>query len=405
MKKTLFSRILRSVLSLLILALFCASTPAQSPPATNTASAATTPEPDYHSGHGTWVSVAVFSPDGRLLASGDLGGDVFVWDVPTGKVVRRLHRQTGIDDLRFSPDSRFLAVAADKPLVIWDVQTGVPVVSLTGAPGRDPYFSDLAFSPDGKRLAAIAHSYDSKTKEETITVTAWEINPGALLQELPALRVPAASRVSNVAVAFSPDGKLLAACSGDGLRLWDTTTWKNVRTLSTPALSRVSSANFSSDGRWLAASAAGGAVAIWQTPDWQLARLVTSGFTDGIAGFALSPDGRWLAATEASSEQRTSFWDAASGQRISTMRPGNAHAILLFKKLGFSPDSKLAALPVTREIQLVDPATGTVARTFAGAPVFGSYRRFRLLRRGPVQPLATPPSGLLFDVANLPRDW
>jgi WD40 repeat protein len=402
----LSTRALRSVLSLPTLALLCAATLAQAPPTARTPAAAAAPEPDYHSGHSTWVKVAIFSPDGRLLASGDLGGDVFVWETASGKVLRRLHSQMAISDLAFSPDSRLLAIASAKPLVVWDVETGRQVFSLSGDPGRDPDFSDLAFSPDGKRLAAIAHSYDPKTKQQTLTVVVWEMKSGALTDELPALHVPPSGSFSNVPVAFSPDGKLLAAGSDDGLKLWDTSTWKELRTLVTPASYFGSSATFSADGRWLATSAAGGAVALWQTSTWQLARVVPSGFARGIAGFALSPDGRWLAATEASSEEKTIFWEAASGQIVSTMKHANTNSIPLFKRFGFSPDSKLAALPsYARDIQLVDPASGSVVRTLAGAPVLGSYQSFRLLHGRPPRPSATPPPGMPFDVASLPRDW
>lgn len=402
----LFARASRSVLSLPTVVLLGAAMMAQVPP-TVKAPAATAPEPDYHSG--PWgVGVAMVSPDGRRLVSGDDSGDVFVWEVATGKVVRRLRAHMGIVDLAFSPDSRLLAVAAYKPLVVWEVETGRQVLSLSGDPARDPYFSNLAFSPDGKQLAAIAHAYDPRTKQWTITVVVWDMTSGALVHELPALQViPKGGGVDNVPVAFSPDGKLLAAGSDDGLKLWDTSTWKDVRTLATPMPSSGASATFSADGRWLATSAPGGGVALWQTSTWQIARVIPSGFAHGIAGFALSPDGRWLAATEAEDDEKTIFWDAASGQIGGAMKHTNTHMIPLFKRFGFSPDSKLAALPsYAGDIRLVDPASGAVVRTFAGAPVLGIYNHsFRLLRRGALRPSAAPPPGMPFGVANVPRDW
>jgi WD40 repeat protein/serine/threonine protein kinase len=98
-----------------------------------------------------------FSPDGRLLAAGSLSDEVFIWDATTG---RRLHDR-GLAGpcwrLAFSPDGSRLAGVDREEVKVWDVAAGKEVLTLRGAPPRP---SDnginvaLAWSPDGRWLAA-----------------------------------------------------------------------------------------------------------------------------------------------------------------------------------------------------------------------------------------------------------
>jgi WD40 repeat protein/uncharacterized caspase-like protein len=75
----------------------------------------------------------LFSPDGRLVVTGDYGGDVVVWDVESGREVRRLTENSGDPGAQdvdgwlwgaFSPDSRLLATSVGPNVRLWDVRTG-----------------------------------------------------------------------------------------------------------------------------------------------------------------------------------------------------------------------------------------------------------------------------------------
>jgi Flp pilus assembly protein TadD len=101
-----------------------------------------------------WIA---FSADGRLLAAVDDAGTVAVWDAATGRTLhdRRLHGPWY--RLTFSADSRLLAAADRDRAKVWEVQTGQELLTLRGAPPRpvDGGFNvPLAWSPDGRRLAA-----------------------------------------------------------------------------------------------------------------------------------------------------------------------------------------------------------------------------------------------------------
>ena len=98
-----------------------------------------------------WNGEIVFSPDGRLLASGGWDGVAHIWDVRTEKLVRELDLgEAGAFTLDFSPDGRVLAVGGWSPVAsLWDVATGAHIgPTLTAGDGR----ASIDLSPDGRWL-------------------------------------------------------------------------------------------------------------------------------------------------------------------------------------------------------------------------------------------------------------
>src|SRR5262249_53231043 len=97
------------------------------------------------------------------------------------------------------------------------------------------------------------------------------------------------------ALAFSPDGKIVASCGYDRLiKLWDTAAKKELHVLKDPSDS-VYGIAFSPDGKLLASAAADRAVKVWDVATGR--RLFTLGeSTDWVYAVAWSPEGRHLAA-------------------------------------------------------------------------------------------------------------
>ena len=97
-----------------------------------------------------------FSADGKLLAAGDLVGRVLVWSVDGA----RLHEhpcEGPCVQLAFSPDGRRLAGVDREQLIVWDVPTGQEVLLLRGAgprPGDGGFNPALTWAADGRQLAA-----------------------------------------------------------------------------------------------------------------------------------------------------------------------------------------------------------------------------------------------------------
>jgi WD40 repeat protein len=205
------------------------------------------------------VATAVFSPNGRFIATSGANGDVKLWDAKTHREVRRFNaRGEELRCLTFSPDGRLLAgseIKYDKPRVyIWNVHEGSLLRELDGH--SRPIYS-LAFSPDGKRLA---------TAHQDNTARLWEIPSGNLKATLK-------GHVAQVlGVAFSPDGKTLATGSYDRkVKLWNIATEQELATLG-PVPGTCLSLRFSPDGRTLAAGSYLGSeegISLWQVPSFE----------------------------------------------------------------------------------------------------------------------------------------
>jgi WD40 repeat protein/tetratricopeptide (TPR) repeat protein len=194
----------------------------------------------------------VLSPDDRLLAAGMDDGKILLVEIATG----RLHGEQPMEHLgpvtavRFSPDGKLLATSSiDGTVSLWEVAGG----HRYGSPlyhGEE--VAIIAFSPDGEHLASL-------TVDGTVRI--WRVPDPPRHRSIP---LPGDM---DVEVAFSPDGRLLATTVRgklDYLPLWDTTTWKpHHRWPVQPGYAGVSSAQFSPDGRWIAASATDGVIRLW----------------------------------------------------------------------------------------------------------------------------------------------
>ncbi|HET6327131.1 MAG TPA: hypothetical protein VFG04_20790 [Planctomycetaceae bacterium] len=93
----------------------------------------------------------VFSPDSSTVAVGNLSGCTYLFDVATGRLLRRLPWQS-THELKFDPSGKRLAAAyEDGNLAIWNVASGE---LLQRATGRAKEIHTLDWSPDGKVLAS-----------------------------------------------------------------------------------------------------------------------------------------------------------------------------------------------------------------------------------------------------------
>jgi hypothetical protein len=258
------------------------------------------------------VPALAYSPDGELLAAAS-GQNVLIIRTATGKVTSRLGNHAGrITAMVFSKDSR-LAVASGVPGQSGVVKLYDPI-NLAKPPGeplteftahKDAIYA-LAFSPDGKLLAT--GSYDR-------TVKLWEVTPSTA----PKLRYTLTDHSDAVyALAFHPSLPILATGSADR------------------------------------------AVKVWNTDS--AARLYTlSECTDWVYALAWTPDGKQLFAGGADRTLRA--WEAnATGGKLRVAAFAHDKPIL---KVAFSPDGQLLySIGEDRLLKSWNPATLTERKVF-----------------------------------------
>jgi WD40 repeat protein len=190
-----------------------------------------------------------FSGDGRLVVAASLA-KLEVWDLP-GR--RCLLSQGGLwrycAGVALAPDGRLLAVRSDPAMPLLDVRTGQVLATLEH-PQR-PSLS--AFSPDGRLLATATGA--------SRRVWLWDVEGRHCLTKLRAFRQ------APEALAFHPGGRLLAAGPTDGLiRLWDTTTFREVAALDWK-VGPIRALAFAPDGMTAAAAGDKGAVVVWDVDE------------------------------------------------------------------------------------------------------------------------------------------
>ncbi|TWT77631.1 Serine/threonine-protein kinase PknD [Posidoniimonas polymericola] len=284
------------------------------------------------------VEAVAYSPDGRLIASGDWGGRLIVRDAASGEEQLSERLAQYVHSVAFSPDGKQLAAGcSDGVIHLLDVSSGKRQRTLRGS---EQGVLSVRFSPDGGRL--VTAGYDSR-------VRLWDLNNGAKLQELQDHSWWVWS------AGFSPDASQLVTASQDGKSIvyqWDGAKYA-VLTVFDQHEGPVYAAAFSPDGQRVATAGYDNSVCLWSPAAVQAADLASrvdgdapqaevdftrlTGHRGPVRGVVFSADGRTL--LSASYDNSLRLWDADDHHALKTLR-GHGSGVMT---CALAPGGKWAA--------------------------------------------------------------
>jgi WD40 repeat protein len=277
-----------------------------------------------HTGEGS-VTTLAFAADGKTLASGGWDDTVRLWDVNTGKEVRRLFAHQGmVARVALSPDGQVLASRGglDGILRLWDPATGVELRKVEGLSTVNPWRfyreAALAFAPDNKTVAATTRKavvfYDVATAKETRRLEGYR---------------------DCMYLAYSPDGKLLATGGLDdakkelySLRLWDAAEGKELRRCELPKNEPPTCFAFSPDGGKLVAAVAETDAVVFDTASGKVLHRLPQYWSMRVA---YAPDGKTVASVKGATIR---LWDPVTAKELAAFQGDGAFYALAFGRDG-----------------------------------------------------------------------
>jgi len=309
--------------------------------------------------------VMAFTPDCKLLLSLGTEGSLYVDEVTSGKeILRRQVPRDNTPSLALSPDGSTVAISTGPNtgkflLWKWQGREEPKELAIVENPRRR-YDGHLAFSPDGKQLAACLDRAD-------FPIYIWDAETGNVRQRL---RPPQPDEYAIGTVLFSPDGKSVLAPgwrrdSGRAVVVhsWNPISGDYQGKLSAPAGGQLA---MSRDGR-LVASTSDTRVRLWKWPSREEVLPNEATHAGNINRIAVAPGGEIVTASD---DGTIRLWDAASSRQLRVLNHEK-----WIRDAAVSPDgSKLASSGLDNTVRLWDLATGSEIYRLPGHGRLGGVR-------------------------------
>jgi WD40 repeat protein len=283
--------------------------------------------------------LARISPDGEAICTAADDGAVRSWNAKSGEPIREFQgHHTKIVSLAYSPDGKTIAAGATETddIILWDAASGEMRHTLNSSPDHT---GALCFNPAGDKLATTAYQriyiFDLATGQQS--ATHW-----------------CHSNETVDAVAWSPDGQVIATGAGDNnVELWMPDTGDRLAVLKGHR-EAVYAVDFSPDSRKIASAGSDATIIQWRRP---AQRDEVNFLAQTVYPLALAPDAP-LAAS-AGEKGQIALWDSNTAQRIATL-PGHNAGVT---SLAFFPDGRrLASFGTDSTVKIWDIDTKAVTQ-------------------------------------------
>ncbi len=324
-----------------------------------------------YEGHGAWVQGLAVSRDGKWFVAASQ--DVFVWDVDSGKLLRRFNipKMQGFTGLALAPDQRNVVTSNyDHSVRVWDVQSGKQLLVFQDFKG---WAWDVAYSPDGQFVLASGSGHnkpDSPLTTNDYALRKYPIEiPGSTPFAFGGHKGPIARLV------LTPDGQQVLSCSGwpkgdNSIRLWDVASGKQVLEFIDQAGSegltgsggdpQVKTLAISADGSRALSGHTRGMAILWDLATGKELRRL-EGHRGPVHCLVFTPDGRQ--AITGGADHTIRVWDLATGKQLRQLQGHNNWV----RALAVTPDGKqLLSGSRDKLLMLWDLEKGEVIRQYEG---------------------------------------
>ena len=245
------------------------------------------------------IESIALSPSGKFIASGSREGSIYLWDVLTSELVKKLRLNSGVESVAYSPINEQLIAfgSADGTVRVWDVTNDEPLT--IGNHGNE--VTSIVFSPpDGNHVA-----WGSSNN----TICIWNVEQKKL-----AVGSLTGHTDHVLALAYSPDGKRLVSSSFDKtVRIWKPKTGHLLSTLRGHSTWVVSIA-YSFDGLRIVSGSFDNTILVWNAQTGQIISGPITGHDATVKSVCFSPDGNRI--LSGSSDNTARVWDAITGEPL-----------------------------------------------------------------------------------------